>query len=158
MTDSPTANLDAHRRPAQGKDHNRLERWGHAWKKQALSAKGFKRVGRHSEYAIYTVWSCVRRGTGGSSEPPGPPISFSLGHTGHRRRHGAGRRPPAHRDLERGGRVGVRAPAKVHAAAELRLGSPPPPPPVPPAVRSVPFHAPLCLVRRTTNGTYRGPV
>ena len=48
------------------------------WAKQALSARGFKRVGRHSDYAIKTVWRCFRRGTGGPSEPPEPPICFSL--------------------------------------------------------------------------------
>jgi hypothetical protein len=32
---------------------------------------------RHPEYAIYTVWRCVRRGPGGSSKPPEPPISLS---------------------------------------------------------------------------------
>ena len=26
-----------------------------AWEKQVLSARGFKRVGRHSEYAVYTA-------------------------------------------------------------------------------------------------------
>jgi hypothetical protein len=31
------------------------------WEKQALSARGFKRVGRHSEYPIYTVWRCIGR-------------------------------------------------------------------------------------------------
>ena len=29
--------------------------------KQALSARGFKRVGRHSEYAIYTVWEVRKK-------------------------------------------------------------------------------------------------
>jgi hypothetical protein len=31
-------------------------------------SQGFKRVGRHSEYSIYTVRRCVRRGPGGSSD------------------------------------------------------------------------------------------
>jgi hypothetical protein len=46
------------------------------WGQQVRSARGFKRVGRHSEYAIYTVWRCVRRGPGGSNEPPEPRICF----------------------------------------------------------------------------------
>ena len=29
-------------------------------------------MGRRSECSIYTVWRCVGRGSGGSSEPPGP--------------------------------------------------------------------------------------
>ena len=41
-----------------------------SWEKQALSARGFKRVGRRSEYAIYTGWRCVRRGPGGSRKRP----------------------------------------------------------------------------------------
>jgi hypothetical protein len=41
-----------------------------AWEKQVLSARGFKRVGRHSEYAIYTVWRCVGRCPGGSRKRP----------------------------------------------------------------------------------------
>jgi hypothetical protein len=51
-----------------------------AWETRALSARGFRRVGRHSEYAIQTVRRCARRGPGGqergpggSREPPGPP-------------------------------------------------------------------------------------
>jgi hypothetical protein len=48
------------------------------WEKQAVSARGFKRVGRLPEYAIQTVWRCVRRGPGGSSEPPEPRICCSL--------------------------------------------------------------------------------
>ena len=36
-----------------------------AWEKQALSARGCKRVGRHPEYALYAVWRCVGRGPGG---------------------------------------------------------------------------------------------
>jgi hypothetical protein len=47
------------------------------WEKQVLSARGFKRVGRHPEYSIYTVCRCVGRGPGGSSEPPGSRICFS---------------------------------------------------------------------------------
>ena len=37
---------------------------------RVLSARGFKRVGRRSAYDIYTVWRCVGRGPGGSSETP----------------------------------------------------------------------------------------
>jgi hypothetical protein len=37
-----------------------------AWKKQVLSARGLKRVDRHSEYTIYAVWRCIVRGPGGS--------------------------------------------------------------------------------------------
>jgi hypothetical protein len=39
---------------------------GGAWEKQVLSARGFKRVhvGIRSEYAMYMVWRCVRRGHG----------------------------------------------------------------------------------------------
>ena len=48
-----------------------------AWEKQVLSARGSKRVGRHSEYSI-TVWRCIERGPGGSSEPPEPRICCSL--------------------------------------------------------------------------------
>jgi hypothetical protein len=51
------------------------------WRDRFLSARGFKRAGRHSKYAIYTVLRCVRRDPGGSSEPPEPPISYSLTHT-----------------------------------------------------------------------------
>ena len=41
-------------------------------------SQGVQAGGRHSEYPIHTVWRCVRRGTGGPSEPPEPPISFFL--------------------------------------------------------------------------------
>ena len=43
-----------------------------AWEKQVLSARGFKRVGRHSEYAIQTVWRCVSRGPGVRVSPLSP--------------------------------------------------------------------------------------
>jgi hypothetical protein len=53
-----------------------------AWEKQVLSAGGCKRVGRHLEHARETVWGCVRRcvrrGPGGSSEPPEPPQCLLL--------------------------------------------------------------------------------
>jgi hypothetical protein len=42
-------------------------------------ARGFKKVGRHSEYSIYTVWRRIGRAqAGGSSDPPEPRICFSL--------------------------------------------------------------------------------
>jgi hypothetical protein len=44
------------------------------WEKQVLSARGFKRVGRPSQYPIYVVWRCIGRGPGGSSEPSEPRI------------------------------------------------------------------------------------
>jgi hypothetical protein len=53
-------------------DHRRT-----AWEKQDLSARGFKRVGRHSEHAIYPARRCVGSGPGGSSEPPEPRVCFS---------------------------------------------------------------------------------
>ena len=40
-------------------------------------SRGFKSVGRHSEYPICTVRRCVGRGPRGSSEPPEPRICFS---------------------------------------------------------------------------------
>ena len=52
------------------------------WEQLVLSARVFKQVRRHSEHTIQTVSRCVRRGPGGSSEPPEPPIStFSLSRT-----------------------------------------------------------------------------
>ena len=42
-------------------------------------SRGFKSVGRHSEYPICTVRRCVGRGPRGSSEPPEPRICFSRG-------------------------------------------------------------------------------
>ena len=45
------------------------------WEKHVLSARGFKRVGRHSEHAIKTVWRCVRRGPGVQEEAQGVQVS-----------------------------------------------------------------------------------
>ena len=42
----------------------------HTWGGEILLARGFERVGRRSEYSVYNVWRCVRRGAGASSEPP----------------------------------------------------------------------------------------
>jgi hypothetical protein len=47
------------------------------WEKQVLSARGSKRVRRHSEDSIYAVWRCYGRGPEGSSEPPEPRICYS---------------------------------------------------------------------------------
>jgi hypothetical protein len=80
----------------------RLWRRAATWEKQVPSAREFKRVGKHSDYAISTVWRCVkrgpggpRRGPGGSSEPLEPPICFTLAAT-HRlgSRRGVAARPP----------------------------------------------------------------
>ena len=53
-----------------------------AWKKQVLSARGSKWVGTRKALRIRhmnkSLWRCIRRGPRGSSEPPEPPISFSL--------------------------------------------------------------------------------
>jgi hypothetical protein len=74
----PRATATAGSRAPAASPDGRVSTGTPAWEKQALSATGFKRVGRHSEHAMKTVCRCVRRGPGGSSEPPGPPICFSL--------------------------------------------------------------------------------
>ena len=61
------AAIGQHAGPDQEAEAGRADR---AWEKQVLSARGVKRVGRHSEYSIYTVWRCIGRGPGGSSELP----------------------------------------------------------------------------------------
>jgi hypothetical protein len=50
-----------------------------AWEKKFLSAREFKRVGRHSEYAITTVWGCIIRDLGDQVNflKPKPRICFS---------------------------------------------------------------------------------
>jgi hypothetical protein len=41
---------------------------------------GFKRVGRHSEYSMYTVWGCIsaeEEAQGDQESPLNPPLSIS---------------------------------------------------------------------------------
>jgi hypothetical protein len=64
------AGCDPHAVP----DDERRVRLGEA---EARSAKGVERVGGHSEHSVYTVWRCIGRGPGGSSEPPEPRVCVS---------------------------------------------------------------------------------
>ena len=58
----------------------RVNGQGHGtWEQQVLSARGLKRVGRHSEYAICTVWRMVRKKRpGGLQASPLNPLYLFL--------------------------------------------------------------------------------